>query len=165
MGKFNRYIGIFAMTILGTVPPFGFPLHAVVRNASLSEKPEIFNPELPEPFYQLKDALILESAYVGFAGSLSENLVYLRVLLGNEKAEDLMLQLYEAGSLPAKLYAIIGLQLLDKNAQAQSFLLDAEKFQKEEVQAMEGCIIYTIKVGELLPRIANGYYRDQFEER
>jgi hypothetical protein len=165
MEKINCYIGIIAMTILGAIPPFGLSLHAEVRNVSLSEKVERTSTELPAAFYQLKDALILESAYVGFVGSLSENLVYLRDLLGNEKAEELMLQLYEAGSLPAKLYAIIGLQLLDKNEQAQSYLLDAEKFQKADIQSMEGCIIYTTKVGDLLPRIASGYYREQFKER
>jgi hypothetical protein len=110
----------------------------------------------------LTDVKILESAYVGDAGSPSENLEQLRAILKSEDAPSNLIHLYEAGTLPAKLYAIIGLQLLGEHELAQSFIDDAYQFQFEFVDTLEGCILFQSQVGELLKRISEGYYLKQF---
>lgn len=153
--------------ILATALPLGSPLWADGKAQSPQPKAEVqvkenFRQDIEAALNQLKNAQTLESAYVGFTGALSENLRYLREVAGQEKAESLLQQIYDTGSLTGKLYAIIGFQLLDKNDLAKTLIKDAYQYQSEEIDAMEGCIIYRTTVGEALARIDEGYYVNEF---
>lgn len=112
---------------------------------------------------QLKSAQTLESAHIGFAGILSSNLLALREVIEHDKAVSLLEELYQNGSLTAKLYAIIGFQLLQKTELAQTFIDDASQYQSTEIEAMEGCVIYKTTVGDALKMIRDGYYVEQFQ--
>jgi hypothetical protein len=113
-------------------------------------------------FSSLVQAEILESAYVGDAGSLSENLQDLQVILRSGNNAELLQRLYEQGTLVAKLYAIIGFQLLDERDLSLDLIKKAGAYSSESINVMEGCILHERHVGDLLGVIAEGYYRDMF---
>ncbi len=110
----------------------------------------------------LKTSTRLESAHVGDAGTLSENLKQLREILAFGKSEPLLKRLYEEGSLAGKLYAIIGLQLLEDTELSLALIEDAYQFSEEDLTTLEGCILYKKKVGAILGDIERGYYKDDF---
>jgi hypothetical protein len=117
---------------------------------------------LEAAFSSLLQAEILESAYVGDAGSLSENLQNLRVLLKSENSRELLRRLHEHGTLIAKLYAIIGFQILEERDLSLDLIKKTDPYSSEFVAVMEGCIFYERNVGELLEVIAKGYYKNMF---
>ncbi len=159
---------IWSIALLSIVLPLGS-----IINADSSQTRPLNQTEVnvqgnlqndPEAAYsRLKNAQTLESAYIGFAGILSENLRALREILQSEKAESQLHELYQSGTWTAKLYAIIGLQLLAKPGLAQSLIEDASQYQSEVIEAMEGCVIYQTTVGEALKMIQDGYYVEQFQ--
>jgi hypothetical protein len=141
------------------------PIHLLQAEPAGDSKAETYEVDVPlqEALSQLKKAETLESAYIGFAGSLSENLRQLQVLLSRDKAKTHFQELYQSGSLAAKMYAIIGLQLLEENAAAQSLLEDARQYQTQNIQVMEGCVIYQTQLDEVLDRIAKQSYAEEFK--
>lgn len=137
------------------------PLAAAAQNAE-----SVQTQDLPQKvqlaFDHLRSAVRLESAHVGDAGVLSENLEQLREILAVGKSEPLLKRLYEEGSLAGKLYAIIGLQLLEDTDLSSALIQDAYQFSEEKLETLEGCILYEKKVGDILRSISQGYYRDDF---
>ncbi len=113
-------------------------------------------------FDHLKISTRLESAHVGDAGTLSENLKQLREILALGKSEPLLERLYEEGSLAGKLYAIIGLQLLEDTELSLDLIEDADQFAEKDLETLEGCILHKRKVGAILDDIRRGYYKDDF---
>ncbi len=159
---------IWTIALLSSVLPLGSHIKAESSRTVTPNKAEVnVQGNLqndPEAAYsRLKNAQTLESAYVGFAGILSDNLQALREILQSDKAESQLHELYQSGTWIAKLYAIIGLQLLEKPGLAQSLIEDVSQYQSEVIEAMEGCVIYQTTVGEALKMIQDGYYVEQFQ--
>ncbi|HYX32020.1 MAG TPA: hypothetical protein VE954_02825 [Oligoflexus sp.] len=119
---------------------------------------------LQTAFEHLQAAEVLESAYIGKAGAPSENLQDLRIIIKSSEAEPTLFALYEKGNLTAKMYAIIGLQLLQKKDQAQALITDAQQFPEEKVTTIEGCLVFDRTVQEVLKAIEDGYYVESFGE-
>jgi hypothetical protein len=157
---FQKFIRTFM--IGGALTTALHPLLAESTGDSLTIPHEV-DVQLQEALSQLKSTVTLESAFVGFVGSLSENLQRLQVVLKQDKAEVHLQELYQSGNLVSKMYAIIGLQLLNRNVAAQALLDDARQYQAESIQLMEGCVIYQAQVHDVRNQIAEGYFVEEFQ--
>ena len=115
-------------------------------------------------FEQLRDVETLESSRVGFAGSLSQPMINLFWILESPKAEELMLLLYEQGQLAAKMYAIIGLQMLEQQNLVVDLVKDASQYNNEYLATMDGCIMDEQLVRNVLMAIRRGIYRQMFND-
>jgi hypothetical protein len=113
-------------------------------------------------FQTLKNAEALESAYIGFAAMPSENLKSLREIMSSSEAESTLVLLYEQGNLTAKLYAIIGLQLLEQEDAARKLIQDARQFHGTTVRTMDGCVIFERPFDDLLQEVEEGRYAQLF---
>ncbi|WP_141736391.1 hypothetical protein [Oligoflexus tunisiensis] len=129
-----------------------------------ADSAEMKQDPLQMAFDSLKSAEALESPYIGFAAMPSEKLKNLREILGSSEAEPTLLLLYEEGNLVGKMYAIIGLQLLEKTDLAQNLIQDAYKFQADTLRTMDGCVIFDRPLPDLLKEIEAGYYKQLFAE-
>ncbi|MFW7381912.1 MAG: hypothetical protein ACOH5I_24105 [Oligoflexus sp.] len=115
-------------------------------------------------FEQLRDSEILESSRVGFAGSLSHPMINLFWILESPEAEELLLMLYDQGQLAAKMYAIIGMQILGQQDLVVDLVKDASQYKNEYLATMDGCIIDEQLVRDVLMSIRRGIYRQMFDD-
>lgn len=111
---------------------------------------------------QLARAGQLQSAFIGFAALPSPNLALLRTIVEAEDAGTQLRQLYEEGDLAGKIYALIGLQLKGEANLAATLLDDAAQYAELSLETMEGCVISSVSLGEVLDRVREGVYAESF---
>lgn len=106
----------------------------------------------------------LESAYVGFVLSRSQYLDLLIQLVESPDASARLERLFEEGSLAGKMYALIGLQLLDDSASYSRLYKRAAAFNSDLIRTYDGCVMNKIPAEEALQRIQAGEYRQSFQD-
>jgi hypothetical protein len=104
---------------------------------------------------------LVESTYLGIAGSPSENLVHLKVLLRDKNADKLFGELFEkAATNEAKAYALFGLYEIDKKRYKEALKTLGDTNQT--LNTAEGCIVETRTLEWALKAIENGKLKKFF---
>ncbi len=120
---------------------------------------------MDEAYQLLAKTDVLESAYVGFTLSRSKNLEALMNMLETEPdARARMQKLFFEGSMSGKMYALIGLQIIDEEEAARLLSVQLESNKAEFIKTYDGCVLNMETVEQALQKIEKGVYRESFQD-
>ena len=117
------------------------------------------NSNTTDPFKLLARSRCFRLGGVGYTGEIAPEHIALCKLMKKENASDVLEELYVKGRTAGKLYALVGLHVIDKTKCNQFVpeLIDDTSM----VDTQSGCIIHQLKVNDVVESIKGGIYDEE----
>ena len=120
------------------------------------------DPDTTDPFKILVESKCFRLGPVGFAAVTPPEKIALLRLIERKDASAVLEQLYTKGKTAGKLYALIGLRIVDKYKYNE--LVPQLRDDASMVDTMGGCIILTEPVQQIVEAIDEGLYEQLLYE-
>ncbi|MFA5784990.1 MAG: hypothetical protein WC962_08940 [Phycisphaerae bacterium] len=120
------------------------------------------NSSMTDPYEMLVKSRCFRLGGVGFTGAIAPEQAALQKIISRPDASTVLEQLYTQGHTAGKLYALIGLHIVD----VDKYYLLAPELREDDsmVDSQGGCIIFQKKVSFIIAAADEGFYDEQLRK-
>jgi len=117
--------------------------------------------EYASAYKLLAESTVFRLGGIGFAGSMAPEQVALCRIIKQDNASEILESLYSNGTLPGKLYSLLGFRFVDRARFEE--LSPKLKKNTDKIEAQAGCVFFKQTVRSVVEMMGSGDYDGHIE--